>query len=48
MEKIKEGFESESYTFDVYVTQDGQVKLLDFNPWGACASTLVLLLLDLG
>lgn len=40
-EKIKENFESESYTFDVYVTQDGRVKLLDFNPWGA--STLPLL-----
>ncbi|XP_028101437.1 cell division cycle protein 123 homolog [Camellia sinensis] len=28
-------FESENYTFDVYVRKDGQVKLLDFNPWGA-------------
>lgn len=45
MEKIKEGFESERYTFDVCVTQDVRVKLLDFNPWGACESTLVLLLL---
>ncbi|KAL3843896.1 hypothetical protein ACJIZ3_001299 [Penstemon smallii] len=35
LEKVKGNFESESYTFDVYVTRDGQVKLLDFNPWGA-------------
>lgn len=35
MEKVKEKFGSESYTFDVYVTKDGRVKLLDFNPWGA-------------
>ncbi|CAL9749954.1 unnamed protein product [Musa acuminata subsp. burmannicoides] len=28
-------FESESYTFDVYVTSDGRVKLIDFNPWRA-------------
>ncbi|KAF8391007.1 hypothetical protein HHK36_023307 [Tetracentron sinense] len=28
-------FESEDYTFDVYVTNDGRVKLVDFNPWGA-------------
>ncbi|KAL2490802.1 temperature sensing protein-related [Abeliophyllum distichum] len=34
VEKVMEKFESESYTFDVYVTRDGQVKLLDFNPWG--------------
>ncbi|KAL6532851.1 hypothetical protein OROGR_013811 [Orobanche gracilis] len=41
MEKVKAGFGSESYTFDVYVTKDGRVKLLDFNPWGG--STLPLL-----
>ncbi|XP_057788219.1 uncharacterized protein LOC131005326 [Salvia miltiorrhiza] len=41
LDKIKEGFESESYTFDVYVMKDGRVKILDFNPWGA--STLPLL-----
>ncbi|CAA2960917.1 cell division cycle 123 homolog [Olea europaea subsp. europaea] len=34
VEKVMENFESESYTFDVYVTRDGRVKLLDFNPWG--------------
>lgn len=41
MEKVRLRFESENYTFDVYVTKDGLVKLLDFNPWGA--STLPLL-----
>ncbi|KAL0452809.1 UNVERIFIED_CONTAM: Cell division cycle protein [Sesamum latifolium] len=41
MEKVKGNFGSESYTFDVYVTKDGRVKLLDFNPWGA--STLPLM-----
>ncbi|PHT41763.1 hypothetical protein CQW23_20617 [Capsicum baccatum] len=33
--KVKQSFESESYTFDIYVTNDERVKLLDFNPWGA-------------
>ncbi|KAE8689189.1 kinesin-4-like [Hibiscus syriacus] len=28
-------FESDDYTFDVYVTEDERVKVLDFNPWGA-------------
>ncbi|KAL3523507.1 hypothetical protein ACH5RR_016341 [Cinchona calisaya] len=41
MDKLRSNFESESYTFDVYITKDGRVKLLDFNPWGA--STLPLL-----
>ncbi|KAL0452816.1 UNVERIFIED_CONTAM: Cell division cycle protein [Sesamum latifolium] len=41
MEKVKGNFGSESYTFDVYVTKHGRVKLLDFNPWGA--STLPLM-----
>ncbi|PIN26493.1 hypothetical protein CDL12_00746 [Handroanthus impetiginosus] len=40
-ENVKGKFGSESYTFGVYVTKDGRVKLLDFNPWGA--STLPLL-----
>ncbi|CAA0828620.1 temperature sensing protein-related [Striga hermonthica] len=31
---VREGFGSDSYTFDVYVTRDGRVKLVDFNPWG--------------
>lgn len=34
-------FESESYTFDVYVTKDNRIKLVDFNPW--CAFTLPLM-----
>lgn len=41
VERIKDVFESESYTFDVYVTKDGRVKVLDFNPWGV--STLPLM-----
>lgn len=41
LEKVKEKFGSESYVFDVYVTRDGRVKLLDFNPWGG--ATLPLL-----
>uniref|UniRef100_A0A803KPT0 Cell division cycle protein 123 homolog n=1 Tax=Chenopodium quinoa TaxID=63459 RepID=A0A803KPT0_CHEQI len=28
-------FKSDNYTFDVYVTKDKKVKLIDFNPWGA-------------
>ncbi|XP_042473069.1 cell division cycle protein 123 homolog [Zingiber officinale] len=34
-EVIRPGFESQNYTFDVYVTSDGRVKLIDFNPWRA-------------
>lgn len=41
IENVSMRFESESYTFDVYVRTDGEVKLLDFNPW--CAFTLPLL-----
>nr|XP_043629511.1 cell division cycle protein 123 homolog [Erigeron canadensis]XP_043629512.1 cell division cycle protein 123 homolog [Erigeron canadensis] len=40
-DKVSEKFESESYTFDVYVRKDMAVKLLDFNPWSA--STLPLM-----
>ncbi|KAJ0936256.1 putative Cell division cycle protein [Helianthus annuus] len=40
-DKVSMGFESESYTFDVYVRKDMKVKLLDFNPW--CEVTLPLL-----
>ncbi|KAK9098133.1 hypothetical protein Syun_025178 [Stephania yunnanensis] len=32
---LRKCFESDNYTFDVYVTRDGRVKLIDFNPWGA-------------
>ncbi|CAH2071745.1 unnamed protein product [Thlaspi arvense] len=34
-------FESENYTFDVYVTKERRVKLMDFNTW--CGSTLPLM-----
>ncbi|KAK2994117.1 hypothetical protein RJ640_003640 [Escallonia rubra] len=34
-DEVSMRFESENYTFDVYITTDGRVKLLDFNPWGA-------------
>ncbi|KAI5582733.1 hypothetical protein BDE02_07G104400 [Populus trichocarpa] len=34
-ENVRQKFESENYTFDVYVTKDGRAKILDFNPWGA-------------
>ncbi|CAN0892722.1 Cell division cycle protein 123 homolog, partial [Linum grandiflorum] len=33
--QVRLQFESDDYTFDVYVTNDGRVKILDFNPWGA-------------
>ena len=35
MDKVSQTFELENYTFDVYVTMDDRVKLVDFNPWGA-------------
>ncbi|KAL9254219.1 Translation initiation factor eIF2 assembly protein-like protein [Drosera capensis] len=35
LKNIDGRFKSENYTFDIYVTTDGRVKLLDFNPWGA-------------
>ncbi|KAJ4975092.1 hypothetical protein NE237_000198 [Protea cynaroides] len=34
-DNVQPRFESENYTFDVYVTRAGRVKLVDFNPWGA-------------
>lgn len=34
IEKVEGRFESENYTFDIYVTKGGKVKLMDFNPWG--------------
>ncbi|PUZ57715.1 hypothetical protein GQ55_5G451500 [Panicum hallii var. hallii] len=33
-EVIEPQFGSNSYTFDVYVTTHGRLKLIDFNPWG--------------
>ncbi|KAL6990849.1 hypothetical protein U1Q18_008972 [Sarracenia purpurea var. burkii] len=35
IDEVRLKFDSENYTFDVYVRKDGLVKLLDFNPWGA-------------
>ncbi|XWS51904.1 hypothetical protein CRYUN_Cryun11dG0021800 [Craigia yunnanensis] len=40
-DNVRLKFESEDYTYDVYVTKDERVKVLDFNPWGAF--TLLLL-----
>ncbi|KAI3702911.1 hypothetical protein L6452_28664 [Arctium lappa] len=40
-DEVSTRFESDSYAFDVYVKRNGEVKLLDFNPW--CAFTLPLL-----
>ncbi|KAH7537403.1 hypothetical protein FEM48_Zijuj03G0088700 [Ziziphus jujuba var. spinosa] len=34
VEHVKHRFESQDYTFDVYVTRDERVKIVDFNPWG--------------
>ncbi|KAK6917103.1 Cell division cycle protein 123 [Dillenia turbinata] len=42
VDNVRLQFESENYTFDVYVTNDGRVKLLDFNPWGAFTLPLLL------
>ncbi|XP_012838207.1 PREDICTED: LOW QUALITY PROTEIN: cell division cycle protein 123 homolog [Erythranthe guttata] len=41
VEEVKGKFGSESFTFDVYVTKDGRVKVLDFNPWGGSTLTLM-------
>ncbi|KAI3940074.1 hypothetical protein MKW92_011011 [Papaver armeniacum] len=32
-ENVQQVFESENYTFDVYVTSKGKIKIIDFNPW---------------
>uniref|UniRef100_A0A0C9QQW9 TSA: Wollemia nobilis Ref_Wollemi_Transcript_13542_1689 transcribed RNA sequence n=1 Tax=Wollemia nobilis TaxID=56998 RepID=A0A0C9QQW9_9CONI len=34
-EHVSGKFGPPDYTFDCYVTRDGRVKLIDFNPWGA-------------
>ncbi|XP_061354142.1 uncharacterized protein LOC133298803 [Gastrolobium bilobum] len=31
---VRARFESENYTFDVYITKNEKVKVVDFNPWG--------------
>ncbi|KAF7836652.1 cell division cycle protein 123-like protein [Senna tora] len=33
--KVQAVFESDNYTFDIYITKDERVKVVDFNPWGA-------------
>ncbi|KAM1112546.1 hypothetical protein ACFX13_046235 [Malus domestica] len=35
LQALIEDFFVENYTFDVYVTQDDRIKVVDFNPWGA-------------
>uniref|UniRef100_A0A803M0V0 Cell division cycle protein 123 n=1 Tax=Chenopodium quinoa TaxID=63459 RepID=A0A803M0V0_CHEQI len=35
IDNVEGRFKSENYTFDVYVTKDRRMKLIDFNPWGA-------------
>ncbi|KAH9610326.1 hypothetical protein KSS87_000324 [Heliosperma pusillum] len=35
IDNIQERFKSDNYTFDVYVTKEKRVKLIDFNPWAA-------------
>ncbi|XP_002522614.2 cell division cycle protein 123 homolog [Ricinus communis] len=35
LDNVRMKFESENYTFDVYVTKDERAKIVDFNPWGA-------------
>ncbi|KAI3888394.1 hypothetical protein MKX03_031821 [Papaver bracteatum] len=32
-ENVQQVFESENYTFDLYVTSKGKIKIIDFNPW---------------
>ncbi|KAJ4848941.1 hypothetical protein Tsubulata_034177 [Turnera subulata] len=34
LDNVRSKFESENYSFDVYVTGDERVKIIDFNPWG--------------
>ncbi|KAG4953257.1 hypothetical protein JHK82_038884 [Glycine max] len=38
---VRAKFESENYTFDVYITKDDRVKIVDFNPWGAFTLSLL-------
>jgi len=40
-DNVRLKFESENYTFDVYVTKDERIKVLDFNPSGAFTLTLL-------
>ncbi|XP_004488280.1 uncharacterized protein [Cicer arietinum] len=38
---VRAKFESENYTFDVYITKNERVKIVDFNPWGGCTLSLL-------
>lgn len=40
-DNVRPNFESENYTFDIYVTRNEHIKIVDFNPWGGF--TLALL-----
>ncbi|KAG5567457.1 hypothetical protein RHGRI_002866 [Rhododendron griersonianum] len=47
-DEVRLNFDLENYTFDVYVREDGRVKLLDFNPWGAFTLPLLFTWEELG
>lgn len=47
-DEVRLKFDLENYTFDVYVREDGRVKLLDFNPWGAFTLPLLFTWEELG
>ncbi|KAL5125515.1 Cell division cycle protein 123 [Glycine soja] len=38
---VRAKFESENYAFDVYITKDERVKIVDSNPWGAFTLSLL-------
>nr|AFK43861.1 unknown [Lotus japonicus] len=38
---VRTRFESENYTFDVYITKDERVKVVDFNPWASFTLSLL-------
>lgn len=41
MENLKDEFGGGDYTFDVYVTKEDKVKLMDFNTWGGVTLPLL-------
>ncbi|XP_057959570.1 uncharacterized protein LOC131152022 isoform X2 [Malania oleifera] len=41
VDNVRFRFELENYVFDVYITNDERVKLVDFNPWGAFTLSLL-------
>lgn len=38
---VRNKFESENYVFDVYITNDERVKIVDFNTWGGFTLSLL-------